>query len=394
MTKAVVSKKYDLEPSEYKERKSRLTGSSSNYDSPRNHHGESWKIDLSALTLSALPHLRRCGFGIGLPDSRRQRRGRRCCIWVMYNPQRTDRGVFRCPPIIWEKLRRKEGRKERKNRQVNSLYRSETLTARIFSVVDYRNVLARNSRIITEKCSARAHSARTSMQHAIDRKAIRSGLSVALFITLPGSLLREDPPARLPMESLQRLRAIIVLPSKKYPTDSLRTKLGIDLQTCEHSAFLFEGAFLPLESEDKPIEGRISRPAVRKGMTYIRSVCKGAGVRQQVGARSDTFWRKTYGVAKEEGTFLEKSRKLDPSRIFFMASHGVSAHSASWMLERLIALVNMSSPYVPFGPHCRFIRPQTAQSAVTEWPCGRFVSSMIRYSRTPSRDGWLRRKMS
>ena len=77
---------------------------------------------------------------------------------------------------------------------------------RIFSVVDYRNVLARNSRIITKKCSARASSARTSMQHAIDRKAIRSGLSVALFITLSGSLLWEDPPTRLPIESLQRLR--------------------------------------------------------------------------------------------------------------------------------------------------------------------------------------------
>jgi len=84
-----------------------------------------------------------------------------------------------------------EEKKERKkNRGVNSLYHSETPTVRIFSVVDYRNVLARNSRIITEKCSARARSARTSMQHAIDRKAIRSGLSVALFITLPGSLLR------------------------------------------------------------------------------------------------------------------------------------------------------------------------------------------------------------
>lgn len=65
----------------------------------------------------------------------------------------------------------------------------------------------------------RASSARTSMQHAIDRKAIRSGLSVALFITLPGSLLREDPPARLPMESLQRLRYFLLsfsLPLSSY----------------------------------------------------------------------------------------------------------------------------------------------------------------------------------
>lgn len=110
-----------------------------------------------------------------------------------------------------EETEEEEGKKERKkNREVNSLYHSETPTVRIFSVVDYRNVLARNSRIITEKCSARARSARTSMQHAIDRKAIRSGLSVALFITLPGSLLREDPPARLPMESLQRLRYFLL----------------------------------------------------------------------------------------------------------------------------------------------------------------------------------------
>lgn len=58
-------------------------------------------------------------------------------------------------------------------------------------------------------------------------------------------------------------------------------------------------------------------------------------IRQQVGARSDTFWRKTHGVVKEERTFLEKSRKLDPSRIFFMASHGVSAHNTSW-IERLV----------------------------------------------------------
>lgn len=71
---------------------------------------------------------------------------------------------------------------------------------------------------------------------------------------------------------------------------------------------------------------------------YIASCCaegddvhtfsmQGGWIRQQIGARSDTFRRKTYGVVKEEGTFLEKSRKLDPSRIFFMASHGVSAHS-------------------------------------------------------------------
>lgn len=110
------------------------------------------------------------------------------------------------PTIIWKRRRKGRKKERKKNREVNSLYHSQTPTMRIFSVVDYRNVLARNSRIITEKCSARASSARTSMQHAIDRKAIRSGLSVALFITLPGSLLREDPPARLPMESLHRLR--------------------------------------------------------------------------------------------------------------------------------------------------------------------------------------------
>lgn len=47
------------------------------------------------------------------------------------------------------------------------------------------------------------------------------------------------------------------------------------------------------------------------------------------------FGRKTNGVAEEEGTFLEESRKLDPSRIFFMASHGVSAHP--WMENALYA---------------------------------------------------------
>lgn len=112
----------------------------------------------------------------------------------------------RCPQLFGRNWRAAEGKEKEGVAEVNSLYHIETPTVRIFSVVDYRNVLARNSRIITEKCSARACSARTSMQHAIDRKAIRSGLSVALFITLPGSLLREDPPARLPMESLQRLR--------------------------------------------------------------------------------------------------------------------------------------------------------------------------------------------
>lgn len=62
-----------------------------------------------------------------------------------------------------------------------------------------------NSSIIAEKCSARIRTyIHTSMQHAIDRKAIRSGLSVVPFITLPGSLLRENPPARLPMESPHR----------------------------------------------------------------------------------------------------------------------------------------------------------------------------------------------
>lgn len=65
--------------------------------------------------------------------------------------------------------------------------------------------MATNSRLITEKCSARIRSAHTyvhtSVQHAVDRKAIRSGLSVVPFITLSGSLLRENSPARLPMES-------------------------------------------------------------------------------------------------------------------------------------------------------------------------------------------------
>lgn len=59
---------------------------------------------------------------------------------------------FSLPAIIWKKLKRKKRRKGKKNREVNSFYHSETPTMRIFSVVDYRNVLARNSRIITKKC--------------------------------------------------------------------------------------------------------------------------------------------------------------------------------------------------------------------------------------------------
>lgn len=100
-----------------------------------------------------------------------------------------------------------DGRRKR-GKGIAKLTRSSTRLADILSRRLPENVLARNSRIITEKCSRRelARSARTSMQHAIDRKAIRSGLSVVLFITLPGSLLREDLPARLPMESPQRLR--------------------------------------------------------------------------------------------------------------------------------------------------------------------------------------------
>lgn len=75
---------------------------------------------------------------------------------------------------------------------------------------------------------------------------------------------------------------------------------------------------------------------------YLASRCaKGDDVHMQGGWYSgrsvsgDTFWRKMNGVAKGEGTFLEESRKLDPSRIFFMASYGVSAHNAS-RIERLV----------------------------------------------------------
>jgi len=63
----------------------------------------------------------------------------------------------------------------------------------------------------------------TSMQHAIDRKAIRSGLSVVPFITLPGSLLRENPPARLPMESPHRVYGFFLSSSPtvfSYPSYS------------------------------------------------------------------------------------------------------------------------------------------------------------------------------
>lgn len=171
------------------------------------------------------------------------------------------------PTIIWKRRRRRKGRKKerKKNREVNSLYHSQTPTMRIFSVVDYRNVLARNSRIITEKCSARASSARTSMQHAIDRKAIRSGLSVALFITLPGSLLREAPPARLPMESLHRLRYFplsfplalyfsygLLISHSSYPfSPSRRARFSSETQKIERER--------ERETLDSPDASRLSR---------------------------------------------------------------------------------------------------------------------------------------
>ena len=76
--------KVDSRSIKNKERKSRLTGSSSNYDSPRNHQGIVESRSIRTHT-SIFSHLRRCGFDIGLPDNRRQRRQRRVtCSHVTY----------------------------------------------------------------------------------------------------------------------------------------------------------------------------------------------------------------------------------------------------------------------------------------------------------------------
>lgn len=89
---------------------------------------------------------------------------------------------------------------------------------------------------------------------------------------------------------------------------------------------------------------RISHPTVWKGMMYIHTLSIERGIGSAAGrCQGWYFWRKTNGVVKEEGTFLEKSRKLDPSRIFFMGSRGVSAHGTSRM-ERLVR--TQSSPHV------------------------------------------------
>ncbi|KYN04847.1 Tensin-1 [Cyphomyrmex costatus] len=78
--------------------------------------------------------------------------------------------------------------------------------------------------------------------------------------------------------------------STSQTTDRVSTALTVFSPLSLSLSILPTGAFLPLESEDKPIEGRISHPT--------------AGYGKQVGARSDAFRRKMYGVVKEEGTFL------------------------------------------------------------------------------------------
>jgi len=76
--------KVDSRSMKNKERKSRLTGSFSNYDLPRNHHGIVESRSIRTHT-SIFSHLRRCGFDIGLPDNRRQCRRRRVtCSHVTY----------------------------------------------------------------------------------------------------------------------------------------------------------------------------------------------------------------------------------------------------------------------------------------------------------------------
>lgn len=99
---------------------------------------------------------------------------------------------------------------------------------------------------------------------------------------------------------------------------------------------LFQGRIFAIRKRRQTDWRGVSRiPLCGRGWRTYVQYARVAGYGKQVGARSDTFWRKMYGVAKEKRTFLQKSRKLDPSRIFFMASHGVSAHSASW-IERLV----------------------------------------------------------
>lgn len=82
---------------------------------------------------------------------------------------------------------RREARREEKESR-EKLTRStiiETPIVRIFSAVDYGNVLARNSRIITEKCSARASSrhVRQCNTPSIERQYEAAYLSLFLLLS-------------------------------------------------------------------------------------------------------------------------------------------------------------------------------------------------------------------
>ncbi|KYN10185.1 hypothetical protein ALC57_17678 [Trachymyrmex cornetzi] len=260
--------KVDSRSMKNKERKSRLTGPSSNYDSPRNHQGIVESRSIRTHT-SVFSHLRRCGFGIGLPDNRRQCRRRRVtCSRVTYRSC-----TIRNEPTIPIKHLHNSGRRE---------FRCYARTNMIFVLKrigkefeDYHQEVFGASELGTY-VNATRHRSKGNTKRLICRS----------FYYSPGLTFTRG--------------------STSQTTDRVSTALTVlfdgslfDKLSCS------KGAFLPLESEDKPIEGRISHPAVRKGMTYVRSVCK-SGYSKQVGARSDTFWRKMYGVAKEEGTFLLK----------------------------------------------------------------------------------------
>ncbi|EGI62622.1 hypothetical protein G5I_08982 [Acromyrmex echinatior] len=266
--------KVDSRSIKNKERKSRLTGSSSNYDSPRNHQGIVESRSIRTHT-SIFSHLRRCGFDIGLPDNRRQRRQRRVtCSHVTYRSC-----TIRNEPTIPIKHLHNSGRREfRCYARTNMIF----LLKRIGKEFeDYHQEVFGASELGTY-VNATRHRSKGNTKRLICRS----------FYYSPGlTFMRE---------------------STSQTTDRVSTALMVlfngsllDKLSCS------KGAFLPLESEDKPIEGRISHPAERKGMTYVRSVCK-SGYGKQVGARSDTFWRKMYGVAKEEGTFLAEKPEARP----------------------------------------------------------------------------------
>jgi len=89
-------------------------------------------------------------------------------------------------------------------------------------------------------------------------------------------------------------------------------------------------------------------------MMYIRWASAGGFSGRSVPGRS--FWRKTNGVVKEkrgkeeEEAFHEKSWELDPSRIFFMESRGVSA--ARSVADEEASCTHARAPQHD-GPHSR-----------------------------------------